>query len=1193
MEVNGREYHLFVEPATLPLESADLGDGKAANRPERTWLICGLIPRKDFVYKSLAVSSALLFFLMGLLFLATLSWPFLKLKLIGETQRIGVFDVLLLGLCSVLGVSIATLFVLDLWVFGKFKETAKEQLEDLATRIVRHTKAEIKGAYQVLTELEKRTLELEGAVHGLRESHADALTAYSLAHTFTLMQPDGYQIYKGVVDGPVDSSPPPRISVSRRAYFQRAREKDVWDLRGLGSGSGTPRAFIEPIVGWTNGVRYAMISKPVASAGNDAVVSALGLPMVSLINPVLPPGFKFAVVNNEDPNGKVLFHSDPERNSIEDFLVETDHDRRLRSAIFARRAETIGKIRYWGEDYIARTEPIRGLPWTVVALKDLQVLRSVNVDWLSTTLLFLLLYVSLLAAFMVSVALARPCYRADWIWPDPTRHEDCQALVSSYLLAATGFILAILRLPGSGALIAVSLLVPALAVVMAYSRLRRRTYGREALALGSGLLLLLLLGVFLFHAHQADLSTAVLALLFLAGGFFLATGALPFRSWMMPLARTLPVSERQESSSPDQELPPRRSIHQIYSVCGALLLVLTAVLPTAGFFKTAHRVHSETFLRHGQLRLAQELKRRAERTHQRVSRVEESRREDLLREWLDFPDHCDSKVADRGRDIYTCSFYNTLPRFLPPKAPVAENHCTPSPVMAAATHGTDCKCDEKDDSDALPGFLEGFLPRSSEHVVEMRELLHDNASDCTWYWKTRPEGSIVLHSDDYQDGVIHLTSSRVPPGQAPGMQQAGVLPGLAPLLARLKSADLQDILLLVFLPALFGLAVLTSRFVARKIFLIDLLEPLWKEREETGPATTGRNIFLVTQGRPWKDRKDVNDHFFCLNLARLDQPEDAWPAIRAELRRGPHAVLVEGFEHHLGDDAFDTRKLEVLEDLAAMPDRTIVVVSPIGPDPLFARRTRRGRNGQMSPTIQQRLRTLLSSFTIRDESLRVPPEIAKRHAHTLLGELIRLVRRQHQEQKVEAASQVPDILREECGTNPHLTAIAKELDDQVGHLSREQVLEELGERAERYYHSLWESCSTEEQVVLEHLAEEGLVNEKSRKVLRRLMSRGIVRRTPRYQLMNETFRRFVLSAQCRREVLSIEKKAAPSAWDRLRAPFFVSLAASIAFFFATQEALLEGIVASITGLTAGLPGIVRVFDVFGGDRARPRLGGPK
>lgn len=232
----------------------------------------------------------------------------------------------------------------------------------------------------------------------------------------------------------------------------------------------------------------------------------------------------------------------------------------------------------------------------------------------------------------------------------------------------------------------------------------------------------------------------------------------------------------------------------------------------------------------------------------------------------------------------------------------------------------------------------------------------------------------------------------------------------------------------------------------------------------------------------------------------------------------------------------------------------------------------------MSPTIQQRLRTLLSSFTIRDESLRVPPEISKRHAHTLLGEL---------------AAFRHDVLREECGTNPHLTAIAKELDDQVGHFSREQVLEELGERAEGYYHSLWESCSTEEQVVLEHLAEEGLVNEKSRKLIRRLMSRGIVRRTPRYQLMNETFRRFVISAQCRREVLSIERKAAPSAWDRLRTPFFVSLAASIAFFFATQEALLEGIVASITGLTAGLPGIVKVFDVFGGDRARLRLGGPK
>jgi hypothetical protein len=1168
VELNGREYHLFVEPVTLPLESSLVGD-KSMHWPERTWLICGLVPRKEFVYKSLAVSSALLFFLMGLLFLATLSWPFLKLKLIGKMQRIGVFDVLLLGVCSVLGVSIATLFALDLWAFGKLKETSTLQLEDLAARIVRNTKAEIKGAYEVLTRLEERTLKLNGgAFSAQRKSYGDALKAYPLAHTFTLMQPDGYQIYKGVVDGAPSSNPPPQISVAKRAYFQRARDKDVWDLRGLESGSGTPKAFIEPIVGWTNGVRYAMISKPVTDPGKKVVVSALGMPMVSLINPVLPPGFKFAVVNNEDPNGKVLFHSDPERNSIEDFLVETDHDRRLRSAIFARRAETMKKVHYWGEDYIARTEPVGGLPWTVVALRDLQILRSVNGGWLSTTLLFLLVYVSLLAAFVVAVALARPSYRADWIWPDPRRQGDYQALVSSYLLAGTGFLLAIWRLPGSGELVGVSLLVPALALVMAYARLRRRTYGREALALGSGLLLLLVLAIFLFwgeREHNGRWLSAVPTLLFLAGGFSLATGTLPFPSWRKP----------------SEELPPRRSIHQTYSLCGALLLLLTAVLPTAGFFKTAHRVHSESYLRHGQLKLAQELRKRAGRIHQRIEKVNESDRKGLFTEWLAV-EPCESETATRGRDVYSCSFYSSRPDFLTANA------------SAVAAHRRSCKCDENDDSDPLPAFLEGFLPRSSERVMEMRELLHDNSSDCTWFWKVDPQEQVVLHSNDYPDRAIHLTSRRNPLLKTSPPAQAGVLPGLAPLLARSKSADLWDVLLLVSLPTLFGFALLLSRFVARKIFLVDLLEPLWTERDETGPATTGRNIFLVTQGKPWKEREGVRSSFFCLDLARFCESRGAWAAIRPTLREKPLLILVEGFEHRLGDDACDTRKVEILEDLVAMPDRTIVVVSPVSPARLCARRNGRGRNGQMSPPIQQRLRALLSFFMIRDESLQVPAESSERHAEALFSEILLLIRRQRQERKAGAASKIPDVLREECSPHPYLMAIAEELSGQVGGLSREQILEELGERAEGYYHTLWESCTTEEQVVLEHLAEEGLVNEKSRKLLRRLMARGIVRRKPRFQLMNETFRRFVLSSECRGEVLRIEKKAAPSAWDRLRAPFFVSLAASIGFFFATQEALLEGIVASITGLTAGLPGIVKVFDVFGGgDRSKLRLGGSK
>ena len=45
--------------------------------------------------------------------LAIFSWPFLKLALIGPEQRLRLIDVLLVGICAMLGIALVTLFVVD------------------------------------------------------------------------------------------------------------------------------------------------------------------------------------------------------------------------------------------------------------------------------------------------------------------------------------------------------------------------------------------------------------------------------------------------------------------------------------------------------------------------------------------------------------------------------------------------------------------------------------------------------------------------------------------------------------------------------------------------------------------------------------------------------------------------------------------------------------------------------------------------------------------------------------------------------------------------------------------------------------------------------------------------------------------------------------------------------------------------
>ena len=78
----------------------------------------------------------------------------------------------------------------------------------------------------------------------------------------------------------------------------------------------------------------------------------------------------------------------------------------------------------------------------------------------------------------------------------------------------------------------------------------------------------------------------------------------------------------------------------------------------------------------------------------------------------------------------------------------------------------------------------------------------------------------------------------------------------------------------------------------------------------------------------------------------------------------------------------------------------------------------------------------------------------------------------------------------------------------------EQLLDEIAERTATCYAVSGGHVRSDEQLVLAEIAHEGFVNYKSRRTVRRLLGRGLIVKAPSFQLMNETFRRFVLSPPC-------------------------------------------------------------------------------
>lgn len=1110
VRVAGKRYRLFVEPFSLPIQAP--GDEKkaAAAGHKETWLLCGLIPEKEQVYKSMAVSSALLMLLLGGLLLAVLSWPFLKLRLLGDRQRVRLLDVGLVGVCSLAGASIATLTLLDMFAFHRFNGQAEAQVEKLAGEMEERLFAEIFKAYEHLEALEsmakgtkEKPLDLEAPENIERASEPfDRKAAYPFWDNFTLIDKSGMQKVKWSTSSVVSTL----IPVRERPYFQRVRDQDLWHLE---RGGKEIALYVQSIVSSTRGNKLVALAKPSALEGFAA--SMLTISMPSLIDPVLPPGFGFVVIDIEEGSGKVLFHSDSERNLTESFFAETDQDRRLRSAVFAKRSETMD-LRYWGRDYIARVEPVDGLPWAIVALREKELLRAVNLEWIVTTISFILAYMGLLGAVLLVVVAVRPSYRASWLWPD--RSRDYLVLSSVLLVLVLAFGLAIWLLPGGSDLFAVSMTLPFAALVTAYLRLGRPIHqtGRNVALLCGGALLVLSASLLLGGSLDADRRPGLRPLIVVLVAVSLALAAkLPRRGGN---GRTV---------SPAQSR---------YAAAAVLLLLLTAVLPTLGFFESARRIQFESFVKHGQLRLALSLQERARRIQRdarrdRYKEPEKGSGED--EGWKAFVQHRlavstlpeEVPVKLRGLDVYAAPFYDTRVTLL-----------KGSPERKSAIRGEKCPCDPEGEPSLLAEIFEERLPRASESSVELRELLHGASSDCDWNWlKGSAGGGLGLYRTAYPEGGLALVSlqNRNRP------EETGEFPAFM--------AGLPLLALLVWLVG----------FISRNVFLLDPSDPAWPASGR-GPSRPGLREFIVDRSGEWTPAEPCFEIDLCALRDGPPESGDRWRRLSRSARG--QDVLIRGLDDILEDEGFQGEVLEFLEKLVEKHQNRIVILSKTSSARLFPSS---GRNGKGGPSeTEERWRTLISAFDVVNAN-RATQESPINNLH--------------------------DVLKEECGLNSdlldlvtrrlkHLNASAK--------VTPEQVLEELGEVAEGYYQSLWASCSPQEEVVLEHLAEDGFVSERNRRTVRRLIARGLVRREPHLRLMNETFRRFVVSSICKSQVRAVEQDAEPSAWDRLRVPLFLGLAAGLLFVLTTQQSLLDGSVGTVAGVAAGVPALLNMMELFGG-----------
>ncbi|HJZ76015.1 MAG TPA: hypothetical protein VKE51_29975 [Vicinamibacterales bacterium] len=287
-----------------------------------------------------------------------------------------------------------------------------------------------------------------------------------------------------------------------------------------------------------------------------------------------------------------------------------------------------------------------------------------------------------------------------------------------------------------------------------------------------------------------------------------------------------------------------------------------------------------------------------------------------------------------------------------------------------------------------------------------------------------------------------------------------------------------------------------------------------------------------------------------------------WTGAIHEAALNPDTIVaVDHLEHRLDDQPFRERMLACLESIVYARDTAVWCSAlrdpvesldechPSAPDrPRWARLFERFRREHLAIAVDE------------PRAARLAQSLAKNTGH------------------LPAA--VRDTIVAECRVAPELLEIGETLAARLPRavpasheiaLDRSAILAEIANAAEAFYAALWSSCSADEKVALRQIAEEGVVNPNNQAAVLRLLRGGLVRRDRVFELMNETFRRFVIAVVPHEEVLAWEHEGVRVPWGSIATTGLTVAFGLAGLLLLTQEQLVDAWISYVPALAPALP----------------------
>lgn len=609
LSMGGTDYRVFFVPVSLRVAGEAAAESDASTRTAATQriVIAGLMRESRVRAESMAVPGTLLVAVVLLLLVVmAATWPLLKFRTMRATERVPRRTLQYFWLSMV--ATIASMCVFTFHVFYIFDTRSVDQnLSRLAAAVERNFEDEVTRALTVMDSLQSSTLFIEqttvnpGACAevvekaNLLRQRGLGLDAYPYFDRVFWADNTGRQYIKW------DNSnqPTSQVNVSSRAYFQAALEHRFWTFSRAGPRGA--RFRVDPIFSMNTGEYLAVISRAVSphtvvceeqKGPRTLRVESMVTPLMSLINPVMPPDYGFALI---DADGLVLFHSTATKNGQENLFHELDDSRALRSAVLGRTGHHFA-ARYIGVNHRFFSTPLLNLqraPWSLVVFHDLSARSSQHLE---RVVLFggLVFSYYVLAAMVLLAAVPTPADAPAWLWPTEKKRVAYMQLSVSLLFLAAAFYSLIFTLP-LASLAIVAVLVPFVGLALVATVLKPMPVGlRVTLLLAVGLVI-----VGLAATRHAWMHTVL---------------------FVLAAASVLPAAGRvmQRSSWP--------SFERSYTAVWALSLMLGGIVSSVAFFKLAYDYHDNLSTRRQQVQTMAALAEREDRVRRRYAALDLSER---------------------------------------------------------------------------------------------------------------------------------------------------------------------------------------------------------------------------------------------------------------------------------------------------------------------------------------------------------------------------------------------------------------------------------------------------------------------------------------------------------------------------------------------------------------------------------------